>query len=56
MPPWRWSWPVRLLWPLDDGHRPLRFFLRDAGRMRRANPFGLPYEGLVFLVSWSRVH
>ena len=24
--------------------------------MRRMEPFGLPYEGLVFLVSWSRVN
>jgi hypothetical protein len=27
-----------------------------AMRMRRMKPFGLPYEGLVFLVSWSRVN
>jgi hypothetical protein len=32
------------------------FFDEMAMRMRRMKPFGLPYEGPVFLVSWSRLN
>jgi hypothetical protein len=32
------------------------FFDAIALRMRRMKPFGLPYEGLKFLIPWSRVN